>query len=571
MGIFAPNIKKMEKKRNVEGLFKALQHFDSDVRERAAFALDRLGWKAGDDTEKARYLMAKKEWDDLTELGGPAVEPIVQALKDGHEDVVKHAGIALERIVLTHPAAVVEPLIQALKSKPLETRQERGVRCRVAEILGVIGDARAVEPIVQALNDRHEDVRKHAGIALERLVLTHSVAAVEPLIRVLDEGTNRDVRVRVAETLGKIGDARAIDPLIRVLEDMIEAHRRRISAGRPGPPLGQALREDKDLELVQEALGRIGEPAIEPLIRARKEKGISEGSQFATATADAVRYIGQPAIEPLVRTLKDKDWSVRGWAATRLGDIGDVRAVEPLVRALRDDRDARVRSSAAGALGRIGDVRAMEPLVRALKEDRDLVVRMGAVRALDELSWNPADDTEKAHYLFAMLFMRVGQTYADRHGFIAQTDMDGIVGLGRHAAEPLIQSLDMEERVVLRTRRSLAGRDTIEWSSVQAMALSVLLQIGEPAVEPLIQALKDSNSTIRGKAAYALGEIRDARAAEPLVQALEDEDKKVREAAREALKKIKVRPSTKTVCAKCGSEVKRGNNFCTTCGAKLSR
>ena len=533
MGIFGPNIKKMEKKRDVEGLFEALQYFDSGVRERAAFALDRLGWKAGDDTEKARYLLAKKEWDDLTELGGPAVEP----------------------------------LILALKKELFEIQKEREVRCRVAETLGVIGDARAVEPIVQALKDRHEDVRKHAEIALEKMVLTHPVAVVEPLIRVLDEDTDWVARMRVAEILGRIGDARAVDPLIRVIEDMIEAHRRRISAGGAGPPLGQALREDKDLELVQEALGRIGEPAIELLIQARKEKG----SEFAIATADAVRYMGEPAIEPLVRTLKDEDRSVRSWAATRLGDIGDVRAVEPLARALRDDRGYRVRSSAADALGRIGDVRAVEPLVRALKDDRDLFVREEAVRALDKLSWSPADDTEKAHYLFAMLFMRAGQEYYDRHGFIAQTDIDGIVALERHAAEPLIQSLDMEQRVVVRTRRSLKGTDTIQWSTVQSMALSVLLQIGEPAVEPLIQALKDSNSTIRSKAAYALGEIRDARAAEPLVQALEDEDEEVRKAAREALKRIKVRPSTKTVCAKCGSEMRRGSNFCTTCGAKLSR
>ena len=146
MGIFSPNIKKMEKKRDIDGLFKALQDFDSDIRERAAFALDRLGWKAGDDTEKARYFMAKKEWDDLTELGGAAVEPIVQALKDRHEDVAKHAGIAFEKIVLTHSVAAVEPLIQALKSKALETRKEREVRCRVAETLGVIGDARLFCP-----------------------------------------------------------------------------------------------------------------------------------------------------------------------------------------------------------------------------------------------------------------------------------------------------------------------------------------------------------------------------------------------------------------------------------------
>ena len=39
--------------------------------------------------------------------------------------------------------------------------------------------------------------------------------------------------------------------------------------------------------------------------------------------------------------------------------------------------------------------------------------------------------------------------------------------------------------------------------------------IGEPAVETLIEALKDKNSGIRRAATIALGEIGDARAVEP--------------------------------------------------------
>ncbi len=91
MGLFDPNIKKMENKGDIEGLVKALQHDRSSIREKAAFALDRLGWdwKNGNDTDKVNYLAAKKEWDDLTELGGPAVEPLLRALMDAVKEYDK--------------------------------------------------------------------------------------------------------------------------------------------------------------------------------------------------------------------------------------------------------------------------------------------------------------------------------------------------------------------------------------------------------------------------------------------------------------------------------------------------
>jgi HEAT repeat protein len=62
--------------------------------------------------------------------------------------------------------------------------------------------------------------------------------------------------------------------------------------------------------------------------------------------------------------------------------LGDPRAVEVLVAALREDRDWVVRSSAARALGALGDRRAFEPLVGALREDSDSDVRSDAAKAL---------------------------------------------------------------------------------------------------------------------------------------------------------------------------------------------
>jgi hypothetical protein len=107
---------------------------------------------------------------------------------------------------------------------------------------------------------------------------------------------------------------------------------------------------------------------------------------------------------------------------------------------------------------------------------------------------------------------------------------------------------------------------------IRAKAAETLGNIKEPkAVGPLIQALKDKKQDVYWRAAYALGEIGDARALEALTQAEKKFALLLRPMARDAIEKIKISLAAKTVCTKCGTEVRRGSSFCTTCGAKLCR
>ncbi len=55
----------------------------------------------------------------------------------------------------------------------------------------------------------------------------------------------------------------------------------------------------------------------------------------------------------MIEALKDEDPEVREAAAENLGDIGDPRAIVPLVEAL-DDEDPDVRSEAYRALEKLG-------------------------------------------------------------------------------------------------------------------------------------------------------------------------------------------------------------------------
>jgi|TARA_B100001750_G_C15469392_1_gene578954 HEAT repeat protein len=71
----------------------------------------------------------------------------------------------------------------------------------------------------------------------------------------------------------------------------------------------------------------------------------------------------------------------------KLVEIGDVRAVEPLIM-LAKKRDSFSSESAINALGNFDDKRSIDYLVKSLK-DKDRDIRTAAVESLEELGWEP--------------------------------------------------------------------------------------------------------------------------------------------------------------------------------------
>jgi HEAT repeat protein len=72
----------------------------------------------------------------------------------------------------------------------------------------------AVAPLVQGLKDGHSEVHQTASWALARI----GGPAVDALIALLGDRKD-DVRARAAETLGSIGDVRAVVPLVALVSE----------------------------------------------------------------------------------------------------------------------------------------------------------------------------------------------------------------------------------------------------------------------------------------------------------------------------------------------------------------
>ncbi|MBN1383280.1 MAG: HEAT repeat domain-containing protein [Elusimicrobia bacterium] len=239
-------------------------------------------------------------------------------------------------------------------------------------------------------------------ISIEKVEAMISRRDIRGLIKVLLNAEDQNLRCLAAIGLGDIGNRKATEYLIRVLEDE-DVELRRVSAEALGKlkdfravePLIKAL-EDGDIDVRFYAIGSLGDIndpiAVKPLIEVLENK--DEDDAIRMKARKMLGNIGSPAIEPLIRCLESKDYIVRWYAALSLGEIGDRRAEAPLIKALMDD-SKEVRGGAAGALKYIGGPEAVEPLIKCLESDeswinRKLVaVSLGVIkdkRALEQLT-----------------------------------------------------------------------------------------------------------------------------------------------------------------------------------------
>ncbi len=142
---------------------------------------------------------------ELAGIGMPALPHLIEAIRVGDDVVGKECARVIARI---GPSAV-EPLIAAMPGAPVR------VRLRGFEALGELGDARAGPTLEKALEAESDwRVRAAAAAALGR---TGGMGAGESLLAALKD-PDPFVRSQVAEALGALGEKRAIDPLIGLLE-----------------------------------------------------------------------------------------------------------------------------------------------------------------------------------------------------------------------------------------------------------------------------------------------------------------------------------------------------------------
>lgn len=136
----------------------------------------------------------------------------------------------------------------------------------------------------------------------------------------------------------------------------------------------------------REAIVAIGDAAIPALIEA-----------VQTATSDRDRWrvlltltaIGGPKIVPvMIDHLRSTSNAIRALAAQFLGQIGDRRAIDPMIEVLNEADDCCSPLWIINALGKLGDGRAVDPLIKFLHATTSSAERYTTIEALGLLG-NP--------------------------------------------------------------------------------------------------------------------------------------------------------------------------------------
>lgn len=342
---------KIEAEKAVGPLIAALTDEDCQVRHHVVVALGQIGDPRAvvpllEQTHPGRSEIVTA----LVAIGRPAAEPLLAALDN--ERFRYYAAKALARF--REPP--VEGLIRKLRA------EDSRVRRTVAELLGKAHDPRGVPALTAALGDTDDRTAATAALALGEIGDRRAIGPLRSAVK----GERRAVRACAAMALGQIGDRGSVELLLAALAD------------EKCPIRPYAAR----------ALGRIGDKrAVEPLLAALGEPG-----QLRREAVDALGRLNDArAIKPLVAFLGDSTNDAGDAAVTALIPFRQA-AVEPLIAALAD-REPLARANACKALGEIGDYRAVEPLIPMLGEQgpRTKQVRRAALEALRRITTQTFD------------------------------------------------------------------------------------------------------------------------------------------------------------------------------------
>ena len=311
---------------------------------------------------------------------------------------------AAESLAKVKAPEAIDALAVAVKDKI------RRVRLPALQALIMTEDKRALPHIAEALKDLDYRIAATASKGL----INAGKPSVKYILGFLNHD-NWKVRLISVETLGNIGDKATIPALVeRLVDEKIDVRRKAASALKQlGDPVGELIfmgifgdrkaidriildrdprsvplllislknKEWKARKFAAFLLGKMVIPeAVEPLIETLHDND-------AWVRQSAVEALGKiknkDAVQPLMGCLNDIDPKVRAEAATSLGILKAKEAAEKIIKLLKDGTS--VREKAAEALGEIGEITAVPPLVKALKDPAD-TVRINSAKALGKIA-----------------------------------------------------------------------------------------------------------------------------------------------------------------------------------------
>ncbi|WP_103125505.1 HEAT repeat domain-containing protein [Nostoc cycadae] len=254
-------------------------------------------------------------------------------------------------------------------------------------------------------------------------------------------------------------------------------------------------------------------------------------SEVRTNAIESLVKLGDSrAVEPIIQCLQDADFFVRTKAAWALAEFGDTQAIEPLIEALSHENQSTACGAIASALGKFGDVGAIEPLIAVFRSNGSF---------LRDVSSFPHVQLAVVH---ALRFIDDSRTtdilvelLKDKEGMLQAIKRDWL--RSEQATHQVIETLLTRQYPDLLEILAQLLQDSE--SRIQTNTLSAIAKIANPLmVDLLILTLASKNDWLRKSAMYYLGQRGETRAIQPLINILPDVNADLRLEAVHALAKM---------------------------------
>jgi HEAT repeat protein len=414
--------------------------------------------------------------------------------------------------------------------------------------------------LVDRLDDPNPAVQHAAVVSLGRFGRAEAIdEIVKPKIF---RSAHSNIRWAAVAAVGKLGDYRVIDHLMRAVEDPEWIVRTQAVAELMSKVRDIIAKHDVRLARVLIHMLSLDNEEIVPLaIEGLQEMGPGTlhplhdalHNTSPTIRANAARALGRMASHAsapfLIELLYDENAGVRARAAEALGLVGERAAVEPLVQKIQDDVE-KVQDAAVAAVVRFGK-QATIPLLNALGREKDKFAQRALIRSLG-LIGDPKSAPALINYLRSSYFIvrqsaigalvRFGPSVAallmptlsfnhsdiehfkkdacdQTHPELQLRAIKALGGLEDHRAVDLLKELvetglpDIQEEAT----RALSQIGCAAWG--RCCALKVLAEVGDVAFVPKIAAsLADHSANVRYEAVRAIAKIDGPEAAKFLVR-----------------------------------------------------
>lgn len=460
------------------------------------------------------------------------------------------AGASLESLLRiareSEDAAAVRPAIMQLS-------YERG-----AEIYPLL---------VEKLNDSNPSIQHAAAISLGRY---GRAEAIEELIKPkIFRSTYHQIRWAAVAAVGRLGDYRVVDHLLKAVEDPewivrtqaiteLMAKVKDIIA-RKDIRLTRilihmfSLDNEEIVNLATEGFQEIGPESLHWLHDALH----NPSPNIRSNAARTLGLMGSRGSTPyLLDMLQDEDAAVRATACEALGRIGDKISIEPLVLMIQDNVE-KVQDQAMAAIARFGK-KATVPLLNALTRERDKFALRAFLKCLGRIG-DPKSVSALISYLRSSYFI-VRQSAVSaliQFGPIVTrlllptlsyntSDIDCLKKDACDQEHPELQMRAIKALGGLEDHRAVAclkelvdtGLPDVQEAASQALfqigcafwgrccALKVLAEVADASVVPqIVPSLKDDSSDVRFEAVRALGKVGGAEAVQHLVRIARKDDR----------------------------------------------